>query len=81
MFQLAEVGGDGTTGMLTANSTQAFADNFLVFHNRENGRTAFLDDVVVSQLQAVPEPASITIWSLLGLGLAGFGYFRIRRKK
>ena len=30
---------------------------------------------------AVPEPASIAIWSLIGLGLAGFGYTRIRRKK
>lgn len=29
----------------------------------------------------VPEPASIAIWSLIGLGLAGFGYRRVRRKK
>lgn len=29
----------------------------------------------------IPEPASIAIWSLLGLGLAGFGYCRVRRKK
>jgi len=29
----------------------------------------------------VPEPASIAIWSLLGLALTGFGYVRIRRKK
>ena len=32
-------------------------------------------------VQPVPEPASIAIWSLIGLGLAGFGYTRIRRKK
>ncbi len=29
----------------------------------------------------VPEPASITIWSLLGLGLAAFGYVRIRPRR
>ena len=29
----------------------------------------------------IPEPASVAIWSLIGLGLAGFGYFRMRRKK
>lgn len=30
---------------------------------------------------AVPEPASIAIWSLIGLGLAGFGCRRFGRKK
>ena len=34
-----------------------------------------------AQQQAVPEPASIAIWSLIGLGLAGFGYHGVRRKK
>lgn len=37
-----------------------------------------LSDVVTAEV--VPEPASIAIWSLIGLGLAGFGYFRVRRK-
>ena len=32
-------------------------------------------------LAAVPEPASIAIWSLLGLGLAGYGYRRLRQSK
>ena len=32
-------------------------------------------------VEVVPEPASIAIWSLIGLGLAGFGYSRTRRKK
>ena len=32
------------------------------------------------QAQAVPEPASVAIWSLIGIGLAGFGYYRLRRK-
>ena len=30
---------------------------------------------------AVPEPASIALWSLLGLGLASFGAYRVRRKR
>ena len=29
----------------------------------------------------VPEPASVAIWSILGLALAGFGYHRVCRKK
>lgn len=35
---------------------------------------------LVSSLVAVPEPASIAIWALIGLGLS-VGYVRIRRKK
>ncbi len=35
----------------------------------------------VVEFEAVPEPASIAIWSMLGLGLAGFGYYRMRRSK
>jgi hypothetical protein len=77
-FELSELGGDGSYGMLTANSTQVFADNYLVFHNRETSRTSFLDDVVVSRLQAVPEPSTILIWSLGLLGLIGW---RRRRTK
>ena len=34
-----------------------------------------------SAVEVVPEPASIAIWSLIGLGLGGFGYYRTRRKK
>lgn len=34
-----------------------------------------------TEFVAVPEPASIAIWSLLGIALAGFGYFRMRKKK
>jgi len=29
----------------------------------------------------VPEPTSVATWSLIGLGLAGFGYYRTRRKR
>ena len=43
------------------------------------GTFAFFDDFTVSAV--VPEPTSIAIWSILGLGLAGFGYYRTRRKK
>ncbi len=32
-------------------------------------------------LAAVPEPASIAMWSLIGMALAGFGVYRRRRKK
>lgn len=32
------------------------------------------------QTVAIPEPASVAIWSLIGLGLATFGYMRRRRK-
>ena len=35
----------------------------------------------VPQVQSVPEPTSVALWSLIGLGLAGFGYCRLRRKK
>ena len=39
--------------------------------------TFALDSISISQ---IPEPASFAIWSLLGLGLAGMGYYRTRRK-
>lgn len=35
-------------------------------------------EINVAEALAIPEPASIAIWSLIGLGLAGFGYYRIR---
>ena len=35
----------------------------------------------LTQVDVVPEPASIAIWSLIGLGLAGFGLWRGRRMK
>jgi len=36
---------------------------------------------IVNTATAIPEPTSIAIWSLIGLGLAGFGYYRMRRRK
>jgi len=41
--------------------------------------TARFDAVATDPI--VPEPASIAIWSLMGLGLAGFGVYRRRRKR
>ena len=32
-------------------------------------------------LVLIPEPASIAIWTMLGLAIAGLGYARQRRKK
>ena len=47
--------------------------------------TALTDEQVLAlfdaQVAPVPEPASIAIWSLIGFGLVGFGYYRARRKK
>lgn len=40
-----------------------------------------IQDLFDAQQAAVPEPASVVIWSLLGLALTGFGYRRFRRKK
>ncbi len=37
---------------------------------------ALSDDLTVQEVAAVPEPASIAIWSILGLCLAGYGYRR-----
>ena len=47
------------------------------------GNAAHIDAVVIDVTlpAAVPEPASVAIWSLLGLGLTGFGVYRARRKK
>ena len=42
-----------------------------------------LDNIMLnaSVSTVVPEPASIAIWMMFGLGLIGFSYYRIRRKK
>ncbi len=36
---------------------------------------------LASAAAAVPEPASLALWGMIGLALAGFGYYRARRKK
>jgi len=48
------------------------------------GFTLGLDSTIGSGLQtvsAIPEPNSVALWSLIGLGLTGFAVFRARRKK
>lgn len=41
-----------------------------------------LDNIMLNaSVNVVPEPSSVAIWSLIGLGLAGFGYCRIRRNR
>ncbi len=53
----------------------------LFFPGQENGYSGYREiDVLGSAVAgpAVPEPASIAIWSLLGLCLAGYGYRRRR---
>lgn len=48
----------------------------------ENQDGAFIVDNVQfgSAIAVVPEPTSIAIWSLIGFGLAGFGFRRYRRR-
>ena len=53
-------------------------DEFALFN------TVLTQDQITAQFNAalaVPEPATIAIWSLLGIGLAGFGIFRARRRR
>ena len=52
------------------------------FANVQNGYVGYTEiDALGSSSAAVPEPASVAIWSMIGLGLAGFGVYRARRKK
>ena len=46
------------------------------------GQSTVLDGRFSNSLgsQLVPEPASMAVWLLISLFLAGFGYFRFRRK-
>ena len=54
--------------------------NLLLSENNVNDNATFESFRIFGQA-IVPEPASVAIWSLLGLGLAAFGYFRFRRTK
>ena len=57
-------------GITVPDDIDGVLDGQAVFTLRQLGSVA-----------AVPEPASIAIWSLIGLCFAGFGYYRTRRKK
>ena len=71
-FALAsELGTSGSDPIGTIGGS-AGVDAFIVLDATGNG---------VQFAAAVPEPASVAIWSLLGLGLAGIGYFRTRSRK
>mgnify|MGYP002623760887 CR=1 FL=1 len=69
-----------TRGLTQPNNPNRWMQQF---NNNPNSSLSFyaLSDPLTVQAAPVPEPASIAIWSLLGLGLAGFGYYRVRRKK
>ena len=81
---LANLGGASESFNIPGGTSVAF-DAF-------NGDIAFFryyQDTIFDQGQvdeafaalAVPEPASIAIWSIIGLGMFGFGYRKLRRKK
>jgi hypothetical protein len=55
-----------------------FRDNQRVYDKHFMG----ISDVITpGGANVVPEPTSIAIWTVIGLGLAGFGYYRTRKKK
>jgi hypothetical protein len=62
-FDMVEVGDPSSWASATATSTTAMSLDYIVFHNRENGsRTSYLDNV---RIEALPEPGTVMIWSLL----------------
>ena len=71
---------------LSGNILTANEDFFLRLNvtGQGPGNNAGFDNLNVTGIissAAVPEPASIALWSLIGLGLAGFGYRRFRQTK
>ncbi len=64
----------------STNSFNGLIDDFAVFDvalTQENISDIFNGTPIIA---AVPEPTSVAIWSLMAAGLAGFGYYRIRRR-
>jgi hypothetical protein len=61
-------------------TASTMAVDFLQGTGTFGDQNPILQGVVLSLIAAVPEPTSIAIWSLLGLSLFGFGYFRLWRK-
>ncbi len=79
-FTIAEVGGDGTTASISANDTTMFANNHVLFFNREKFFTsdnyvAYLDSASIS---AVPEPDAMI--GFVGV-LVGMAYLLRRRRQ
>jgi hypothetical protein len=71
-------------GVFTLDGFGTFDGLISIFRQYDEALTA--DQILAnyqSQLQAqvVPEPYSLAIWSLLGIALTGWGYYRVRRKQ
>ena len=89
--QLKQLHDAGTSGTVDIDGTEwEFVASGLSPGLTDDGSGNFslsLDATAGSCLQtvaaaaAVPEPGSVAIWSLIGLGLAGFGVYRVRRKR
>lgn len=56
-------------------------DNFFGINPPGGDRVGLGEVAFAVQEVPVPEPASIAIWSLIGLGFVGFGFYRVRAKK
>ncbi len=85
---IVDISGDNLVGTISPSQNLHIGG---INNNNNTGMEGVLDDLQfysgvlsadqVAALVAVPEPTSITIWSLIGMGLAGFGYYRVRRQK
>ena len=78
--QLGDASGVTETGTNQPNNNQRW---LIQFNQSQTNPSRFyaLSDPLTIQEAVVPEPASVAIWSILGLGLAGLGVYRARRKK
>lgn len=74
-FTLTKVGTPGHTLTITTTSTSVMPSNYIVFHNRENGRQSYLDDVLITA--NVPEIQSCLI---VALGMALGWFLKAKRK-
>ncbi|MCA9269923.1 MAG: hypothetical protein KDA41_15690, partial [Planctomycetales bacterium] len=72
-----EAGGGAEFELFAAQGALgAFDGSFRLVGDTANGGLLVLTDVAVT-----PEPATLAVWSMLGVALAGFGYYRTRRKQ
>jgi len=79
-FTMTEVGGAQRTATATAMiNSDNFDSNVVTFHNREDGRISYLDNVSIETLAVIPEPSSIVLATLGMLGLACVARRRCRR--
>lgn len=68
--------GEYLIGRFIADATLQQSFNY----DRNPNPNAFFQAFQLRELAAVPEPASITIWTMLGLMITAAGYYRMRRK-